>query len=85
MGEHTLPGQEPDAPGDPAWLVRLRAIATPGRRWAAYQALKAIGALLVFRGVVAADELDLWLNIGLGVLVAGGGQLASSHTERGTS
>lgn len=85
MGEHDLPGQEPDVPGDPAWLVRLRAILTPARRAMLYRLLAALGAVLVFRGVVTRDEVDLWLDVVAGVLVAGGGVLAVKHTPRGTS
>ena len=83
MGEHNLPGQEPDVAGDPAWLVRLRAILTPARRARIYRFLAALGAVLVFRGVLTGEEAGLWLDMIAGVLMAGGGVLAVAHTPQG--
>lgn len=67
----------------PALDVPARFIPSPRLRAYLYGVLVAAGALLVFKGVMTAGELGLWLGLG-GAVLGLGNVLALANTPKGS-
>lgn len=58
---------------------------TPAVRRYVYGVLVAVGAVLVFYGLVTGEELAVWLNVSAVALMTGGAELARRNTPHDDS